>query len=184
MKQVEFKVREVNRNEFLSQLEAYGAEITFTGEISTVYYDNKDIGFADSGKRLCLRSKGQETMLTFKNKYSDLEVSISDEYEISISDPLTMEKVLEGMGYEPLVKFQKDRVDLKIDDVYFSFDKYRGEYSFIPEFLTIESNNEAIILYWADELGIKRENLESITVLGLIKMYQDAKNYEANMHML
>lgn len=175
MRQVEFKIREINRDEFLKKLERFGAEITFTGHISTTYYDNKEFGFVESGKRLSMRTKDQSTLLTFKNKYSDLEVSLSDEYEIEVSDATVAEHMLEGMGYSQFIKFEKSRVDLSIDEVFFSFDKYEGAFSYIPEFLTIESSNEAIILYWAEELGIERHKLESVTILELINDYKDRK---------
>lgn len=172
MKQIEYKIREVSQNKYSEMLEGLGATKVFEGEMSTVYYDNSKLGFVAMGKRLSLRTKGDQTLLTYKNKYSDLELSVSDEYEVVVDEPLVMNGILEGMGYTQLSKFHKRRVDYKVDNAFFSFDRYIGEYSFIPEFLTIESDTDAIAYYWADELGIDRKRLESITILDLVKQYR------------
>lgn len=171
MKQIEYKIRDVNRELIAPFLETFGASKVFEGEIMTTYYDSKPLNFINSGKRLSLRTKGENSLLTYKNKYTDLEMSVSDEFEVEVTNPLAMNRILEGLGYEQFIKFHKFRVDYKIDNVGFSFDKYKGEYEHIPEFLTIESDNEAIILYWAQELGIDRRRLEAITILDLIKMH-------------
>ncbi|GAB4156830.1 MAG: class IV adenylate cyclase [Candidatus Dojkabacteria bacterium] len=174
MKRIEYKIREVSKARVLPILEAVGATKLFEGEMTTTYYDNPMVGFVKNGKRVSMRTKGEDTFLTFKNKYSNLNVSVADEYEVQLSDPRTFEKILEGLEYEPFIKFQKKRIDYKLDDVTFSFDKYLGEYDFVPEFLTIESDNDPIIFYWAQELGFSPEQCESITILDLIKEYQSS----------
>ena len=177
MKQIEYKIRNISKAVLSPRLETFGASKLFEGEIVTTYYESKALNFTASGKRLSMRTKGDFTMLTYKNKYHDLEVSVSDELEVEVTNPLAMNGILEGLGFEQMMKFHKNRTDYRIDNATFSFDKYIGEYSFIPEFLTIESDNEAIIFYWAEELGIDREKLEGITILDMIKEYQ-SKNDE------
>lgn len=184
MRQVEFKVRDARHETYRPRLEGFGAAKTFDGDITTTYYNNEDSSFMSTGKRLSMRTKGDHTLMTFKNKYSGLEVNVSDEFEVEVEDPLAMSRILEGMGFTPAVQFHKERVDYLIDDVYFSFDKYLGEYSFIPPFLMMESGNEAIILYWADELGIERKSLEAITVLDLIKEYKTKKDDKESLSKL
>jgi len=179
MKQIEYKIREVKRDVIIPILKGFGATKLYEGEMSTTYYDSKALNFVNSGKRLSMRTKGDKTFMTFKNKYHDLDLSVSDEYETEVTDPLAMNNILEGLGYEQMMKFHKERVDYQIDDVIFSFDRYIGEYAFIPEFLTIEAGNEAIIFYWAEGLEIDRKRLESITILDLIKYYQKAEDDKA-----
>lgn len=147
--------------------------------MSTVYYDNPKIGFTAVGKRLSLRTKDNKTLLTYKNKFNDIELSVSDESEVEVNDPLAMNAILEGMGYLQISKFHKRRIDYKVDNAFFSFDKYIGEYSFIPEFLTIEADNDNIIHYWADELGFTRGRLEAITILDLVKQYKNGASGSA-----
>jgi predicted adenylyl cyclase CyaB len=176
MKQIEYKVKDIKRELIAPFLDTFGASKTFEGEIITTYYDSKPLNFINSGKRLSMRTKGENTFLTFKNKYRDLEMSVSDEFEVEVTDPLAMNRILEGLGYEHFIKFHKNRLDYKIDNVSFSFDRYIGEYSHIPEFLTIEADNEAIIFYWAQELGIDRRRLEAISMLDLIKQYSNSRD--------
>jgi len=175
MKQIEYKIREVKREIITPLLENFGATKLYEGEMSTTYYDSKALNFVASGKRLSMRTKGSKSFMTFKNKYHDLDLSVSDEYEVEVTNPLAMNGILEGLGYEQMMKFHKERLDYKIDDVTFSFDRYLGEYAFIPEFLTVEATNEAIIFYWAEELKIDRNRFESITIIDLIKHYKKAE---------
>ncbi|MCA9377083.1 CYTH domain-containing protein [Candidatus Nomurabacteria bacterium] len=178
MQRIEYKIREVNRKWLEDILFQHGAEKFFEGEIVDIYYDRKTDGFMEKGKRLSLRTKGDSHKLSFKDKYNELGLGIIDEWEVEISDGKMMDQIMLGLGFQHFKIFKKFRYDYVKDDVFISFDKFEGEYEYIPEFMMIEASQEAHIFEWAERFGYKQEDCEPLSVMDLIAYYKKKRDSE------
>jgi adenylate cyclase class IV len=173
MARVEYKIREVNREWLEGILINAGAVRKLDKEIFTSYYDIKgDEQFIKTGKRLSVSDGGDTGFISFKDKYSEKGEGISDELVVEVSDPLLMDKILSELGYTPYKTFKKKRIEFHHGPTVITFDKYLGEFEYIPEFMIIESDTEEHVAEWIEQMGYHKEDAEIITVLNLIKYYK------------
>lgn len=172
MQHFEYKIREINREWVEKVLQDYDFKKTFEGEVFTTYFDSADKKFLQSGKRLSVKSKGDKHTITYRDPYKEVGFGVSDEFEVEVSEPYLMSKIIEELGFHEFKTFKKFRVDYHVENVILSFDKYLEEFSYVPEFLMLESDSEDAIFTWAERLGYTRDECEAISVLELIKKYK------------
>lgn len=173
MSRVEYKIREVKSDWLEKALLKYGARKIFEDEVFTTYYDRIDGNFMKLGKRLTVSKQGDAGVLSFKDKYNSPGIGVSNEITVEVLDPLLMDKVMVALGFTHFKTFKKFRKEYQYDSITLTFDKYREELDFIPEFLIIEADKEKDAFEWAEKLGYKEESLKVTTVLELIKYYKD-----------
>ena len=177
MDEVEVKVLDVNRNALVKKLLSLGAKKYFEGEIHAVSFDFPDRSISGSKRTLRLRTKGDKTYLTLKNPVDNPNIKIREELELEVSDFAAMKKILESLNLKQWRDVKKTRISYKLKDVLFEFDKYHGDFGFIPEFMEIEvmadNDGEAIqkIYEYAEKLGIKKEQCLPWTLNDLVKHY-------------
>lgn len=168
---VEFKILNVDREWITKVLKKHGAELIFNGEIVTEYFDRETDNFIKDGKRLRLRNKADTTRLAFRDSYNEDRLGEVDEVEIEVNDIENTRKLLKSIGFESFKRFKKYRYDYKVGNSFISFDNYREDLKYIPEFLTIEAPMESIAFKWAERFGYQRKDCKVITVTELINKY-------------
>ena len=99
------------------------------------------------------------------------KVKIRKEYEVEVSDFNSTKKVLEGLGLKEWLRMKKKRISYALGKVKFDFDKYEGEYGFIPEFMEIEAKDIDTIYKYAEKLGFKKEECKPWTAKDLKDYY-------------
>lgn len=169
MREVEVKILEVNRSEIEKKLLVIGAKKTFEKEFVADYFD--DGSLKEKKLLVRVRKEGEKVFFTLKVKISGAKSKIADEYEIEVSDFETISKQLELLGYKKYLRIRKTRIQYDIEDTHFVFDKYHDDWSIIPEFLEIESDDEKKVLNYAKKLDFSEEDCKPMSGRELYKYY-------------
>ena len=77
--------------------------------------------------------------------------------------------ILESLGLKEWLTLNKHRTTYVLDNVRFEFDKYHGQYEFVPEFLEIEAKDVETIYKYVKILGFKKEDCKPWTILDIVK---------------
>lgn len=168
----EFKILEVDREWIAKLLLKNGAKQIFEGEIVTTYFDKPSENLVKSGRRLRLRKKGEKTTISLRDKYLESLKGFVHEVEVEIGDHDEMLKMLKTLGYMEFKVFSKYRYDFEAGSAIISFDKYKGDYANIPEFMMIEADNEEEVYEWAEKMGYSKKDCVAISIIDLINKYQ------------
>ena len=172
MEEHEVKILEVNRKEVEKKLIKLGAKKIFDGNLQTIFFDFNDKSILKNKKLVRLRSDGKKTVLCSKKPIEKNKTKIMEENEVEVSDINETKKILESIGLHPCLTMKKRRITYNLADTHFDFDSYIEDFSFIPEFLEIESSNSLDIIRFSKLLGFKEESLKSWTTKDLINFYK------------
>jgi adenylate cyclase class 2 len=89
-----------------------------------VLYDVADRALARSGRLLRLRRYGAATILTFKAPVpGEHRHKVRVEHETAVADPDAMRRILEGLGFAPVYRYQKYRTGFLAGGVAASVDE-------------------------------------------------------------
>jgi adenylate cyclase class 2 len=171
-KEIEVKILEVNREKIEQTLKTLGAKKVFDGIIRTVFFDYVDGRIAAAKNVLRLRSKGGKTELTFKKVFSSTDVKTAEEYSMEVSSSEMACKILQNLGLAAIESMDKHRISYKLADANFDFDRYLGDYSYIPEFLEIEADNIEKIHSYAKQIGYKPQDCKPWSTSDLVNQYK------------
>jgi adenylate cyclase class 2 len=174
-KEIEAKILEVNREKIEQTLEAMGAKKVFDGNIQTVFFDFSDGRIGAAKNVLRLRSKEGKTELTFKKIASGNASKTAEEFTVEVSDCEEAVKILKNIDLSPTERMDKHRISYKLANANLDFDRYLGEYSYIPEFLEIEAESTQKIHDYAQQLGFKPQDCMAWSTGDLIKHYRNRK---------
>ncbi|XES77855.1 MAG: class IV adenylate cyclase [Candidatus Bathyarchaeia archaeon] len=175
MDEIEAKILEVDQNQVRSTLAMLGAKKVFDDEMETLFFDFETNSIANAKNVLRLRREGHQVVLTFKNVLSNQAAKIAHEYSVEVSSLDDARKILECLGLHVVESMQKHRVSYQLGEVHFDLDCYKGDYSFIPEFLEIEAPNIELIHKYAQTLGFSPKDCLPWSTLDLINHYSKGK---------
>jgi len=179
MKEIEVKILEVNRSKTEQILSRLGAKKIYDDEILTLFFDFEDRRIVNAKNVLRLRVEQDKTELTYKKVHITKTAKTAEEYSVDVSSLENMKRILENLGLSTIESLQKRRVSYNLDGARFDFDCYRGDYSYIPEFLEIEAENIDLIYEYAAQLGFKAEDCFPWSTIELIKHYDSKKGKTA-----
>jgi predicted adenylyl cyclase CyaB len=171
MEEIEVKILEVNRVKVEKTLANLGAEKVFDGDIETMLFDFKKGTIIKQKNVLRLRKQQDKIELTYKKVHFTPTAKTAEEYSVSVSSLEIMKKILENLGLFVIKSMQKHRVSFTLDCARFDFDRYSGNYGFIPEFLEIEAENSDLIYKYAALLGFKEKDCLPWSTTELIRHY-------------
>ena len=174
MKEVEIKVRDINKEEVIKAIEKLGAYKNFTGRVIDYRFDTEDRKLSKQGKALRIRQKGRYVYLNLKGRKKSNESDIvdRDELGVKLSNFKIMHKILLKLGYIKIFELNKYRTEYKLDDVKFDIDEYLG----MPAILEIESSSEEKVEKYLKKLNIDKDKLGRVYIRELIaakKRYDD-----------
>ncbi len=174
MKEVEFKILEIDRIKIEKALFVLNAQKIFDAELLTLFFDFKDGSIRKRQDVLRLRKDSKKTELTFKHVHFEQTAKIADEYTVEVSDLDPMVKILQQLGLSVTQKMQKHRVSYALEGVRFDIDRYSGEFGFVPEFLEIEGEVDQIHKY-AALLGFQEKDCLPWSTDDLLRYYAEKK---------
>ena len=126
------------------QLEAARQALGFRPTVSLrevdTYYNGQDRDFRKTDEALRLRSCTRlpdgpsESLMTYKGPKLDKVSSARREYEVAVSDGETARKLLEALGYAPVLTVDKVRREFTLDGVTLCLDEVAG----LGRFLELE----------------------------------------------
>jgi adenylate cyclase class 2 len=97
-------------------LQAGATEIRSRLFEDNVLFDFPDRALARSDRLLRLRRSGDETVLTFKGPVAgEHRYKLRTEHESAIADGDAMTRILTGLGFEPVYRYQKFRSTFRLD---------------------------------------------------------------------
>jgi adenylate cyclase class 2 len=111
------------------------------------YYNHPCRDFSKTDEALRLRTRrgsdGTVSFLTYKGPREIIRENIKSriELEIKISDPVSMDKILEKLGFKKVLSFSKKRIVLRRDHVEIDVDELFG----VGSFIEIETRNTNLI---------------------------------------
>lgn len=170
--EVKFHIRDLTALE--KRLEALGASLkqarTFERNLR---FDTPNRELSSSFQVLRLR-QDEICRLTYKGPSdSDREVSARRELEVEVSDPETARGILEALGYEVVVVYEKYRAACMLDEVEISLDEMPfGSFSEVegPDIESIRRTAEKLGLNWE-----ARSKLSYLAIFNGLKEKLDLK---------
>ena len=169
--EIEIKILEINKQEMINKLIQLGAKKIIDDKVVAYYFDNNERTLSSEGKVLRLRKIGNKNYLTFKEKISDKEVSLREEYETEINNFEKMKLILLNLGYQIIALIEKHRTSYKINETLFEIDEHLNENSFIPCLMEIESTNKENINKYIKLLNVNKNQISKLGFFGLRKKY-------------
>lgn len=161
--ELESKFYLVNPQEFSKKISALGARLISprTNEWN-LRFDTSDNRLSNSGQALRLR-KDDRSRLTFKGP-SDLnsEITSRRELEVEVSDFATTQKILEALGYQVAVIYEKFRTTWSLDGTEVVLDELP-----IGFFCEIEGENASQIQSVAEKLDLHWDHRISSSYLSI-----------------
>lgn len=172
MQEIEIKILDIEREKTERELLSIGAVKVFDDEIHAVYFDSAGNTIKNKKGTFRLRRQGQKTVLTFKKEIENTDAKVREEEEVEVSDFDAMMLILLSLGFSPWLEMKKHRTTYELAGLHFEFDKYHGDYEYIPEFLEIEGNDIQTIYRYADMLGFSRDRCRPWDALQVAEYYR------------
>ena len=153
MKEIEIKILEVDVDDLITRLLDFGARQVFDGQMNVKFYDFTDRRLKKEKKFARLRQVGDEVEFTVKQKISQDQAKIVNEYEVNVSDFAQMHTILTQMGLEVHRHYRKHRTSYIIERVRFELDTIENT----PTLLEIEAPSIEELYRWVEKLGYPQE---------------------------
>lgn len=161
MKEIEVKVRNIDKKKILEKIDKLGAIKNFSGKVIDFRFDTPDRRLSKQGKALRIRQKGKHIYLNLKGKKKSIEnITGRDEIGVRILNMKIMHKILNELGYIKIFELSKYRTEYKLDDVKFDIDEYIG----MKPILEIESDSYENVERYLGVLGIEGEDIGRVYI--------------------
>ena len=166
MKEVELKVRNIDKKKIIEKITKLGATKRFSGKVIDFRFDTPDRDLSRQGKALRIRQKGSHIYLNLKGKKKSQESIIGrDEIGVKISNFKTMQKILSELGYIKIFELAKYRTEYRYKDINFDIDEYIG----LDPILEIESDTYEKVKQYVDILGIQEEDIGRVYIREILE---------------
>ena len=160
----EMTVLDIDVSEIEKKLESIGA--IKQGE----YFQKRNLyNFHEEyrGRFIRLRTNGEKTTLTIKDKSAKKEIGSVKELEIEVSSFEKTNEILELLGYEHSTYQENKRIIYKLGHIEFDIDTW----PMIPTYLEIEGKNKEDVEKMIKILDIDEEKLSLDKVSEIYKKY-------------
>lgn len=161
MKEVEVKIRNIDKKEIIKKIEEIGGKKIFSGKVIDYRFDTPDRDLSRQGKALRIRQKGKYIYLNLKGKKKSIEnITGRDEIGVKISNFKTMHRILNELGYIKIFELNKYRTEYRTGDMTFDIDEYIG----LDPILEIESDSYEKVEKYITKLGIESEDIGRVYI--------------------
>jgi len=171
MYETEIKILDIDRKKLEKKLSSLGAKKIFDDEIHALYYDNADSSIRRQRGTFRLRREGMISVLTFKAHIDNSAAKVREETDVTVSDFDAMRSILRSIGFSPWLEMKKHRTTYALPGLHFEFDRYTGEFGFIPEFLEIEGPDVEAVYESAATLGFSKEDCRPWDAIQVAEYY-------------
>ncbi len=152
--EIETKVKVDSLEATAARLEGLGAVFVCDLSQADAYFDDADRTLIKSDRGLRLRNEtaagSKKTILTYKGPRQATELKARREIEVSIDDETAMTQLLEAVGYEKIMAFEKKRGLWRMDDCEICLD----ELPLLGTFVEIEGPDQTAIADVTGKLGL------------------------------
>ena len=176
MREVEIKIKNIDKSRIIRKIEEIGAELSFRGKVVDFRFDTIDKELSRQGKALRIRQKGKYTYLNFKGKKKNEENIVNrDEIGVRVSNLKVMHKILNELGFVKIFELSKLRTEYKLSDVKFDIDEYIG----LEPILEIEASSYEKVREYIKKLEIEEKDIGRVYIKEIIaakKFFDVLKN--------
>ena len=170
--EIEAKMRVNDFAAVREALKSAGAEQRGQVLETNTFFDTKDRSLLakDSGLRVRVNrhADGRQTFLiTFKGPMRAGDLKTRDEIEIAIDNPNNAAQMLNRLGFEAELSFEKRRESWQLDDCHIELD----EMPYLGKFVEIEGPNEPVVMRLRQKLGLDDLPLEKKGYITLLSEY-------------
>ncbi len=183
MHEAEIKILGIDRKSLEKKLRTLGAKRVFHDRIHALYYDDSAGSLKKRKCVLRLRREGVKAVLTYKGHVSDRGAKVLDERELLVSDFDAARSILESLGFSAWLEMEKHRTSYALRGAHFEFDKYGGEYGYIPEFLEIEGPDVKTVHAFARLLGFRRKDCRPWDAVQVAEFYAHLKGEKSTLSL-
>ncbi len=179
MREIEIKLKVKNREELLRALTERGCVLSEKINQHDTIYSHPT--FYQAGNQMKegaivtrIRQQDDRTEFTLKQQQShELD---NNEYELAITDPVTMDKILKVLGFYPTSEVKKIRQTGKLEDYTVCLDQVEK----LGNFIELEKLTDDTI----DPVLVEEELFHTLESLGLSRNDQIKKGYDTLMFEL
>lgn len=166
MKEVEVKVRNIDKEEIIEKITELGATKVFAGKVIDFRFDTPDRDLSRQGKALRIRQKGSHVYLNLKGKKKSKDSIIGrDEIGVKISNFKVMQKILHELGYIKIFELIKYRTEYRFKDINFDIDEYVG----LEPILEIESDSYEKVQNYMEKLNIHEDDIGRVYIREILE---------------
>lgn len=169
----ELKILDVDRKKLVKKLKKIGAKKVFKGQIHDVYYDMNNDYLAAEKKRVRLRKKWANQLITMKKNLQNPEIKSCHETEFHVSCHKMIHDMFAQQGLYPQREKKKKRISYTYKGITFDIDMYKG----LPTLLEIEADKKEKIYKWIKKLGLQKKTTANFGSRGLFKFYNIPVTY-------
>lgn len=174
-REIEVKILEVNLDDVEKKLLSVGAKKIFQGEIITEFFDFEDFSIKKRNSILRLRKYGDKSFICLKTSISKGDVKEMEEIETEVIDLEKTKGILLCIGLKIYDRIVKIRKSYEFENVHIELERHIENYSFIPDFIEIESDDKNKIFRVISRLGLKKEDAKPWTIFDVIAHYRNKK---------
>lgn len=175
MKEVELKVRNIDKDKIVEKILNLGATKVFSGKVIDFRFDTPDRDLSRQGKALRIRQKGSHIYLNLKGKKKSKDSIIGrDEIGVKISNFKTMQKILTELGYIKIFELVKYRTEYRLNDINFDVDEYVG----LDPILEIESDSYDKVKEYVKILDIKDDDIGRVYIREILEAKKNMSTKE------
>ena len=161
MREVEVKIRNIDKDEIIEKIKALGARRVFSGRVIDFRFDTPERDLSRQGKALRIRQKGKYIYLNLKGKKKSRDnITGRDEIGVKISNFRIMQRILNELGFIKIFELNKYRTEYRLDDINFDIDEYVG----LAPILEIESTNYERVEKYIEELEIEDQDIGRVYI--------------------
>lgn len=175
MKEIEVKIRNIDKEEIIKKIEKLGGKKIFTGKVIDYRFDTPNRDLSRQGKALRIRQKGKYIYLNFKGKKKSIEnITGRDEIGVKLSNFKTMHKILNELGYIKIFELNKYRTEYRFKNITFDIDEYLG----MPPILEIEGDSYSEVEKYIEALEIQDKDIGRVyirEILAAKRRYENQK---------
>jgi adenylate cyclase class 2 len=180
MKEVEVKIRNIDKDEIIKKIVDLGAVRIFTGKIVDFRFDTPERDLSRQGKALRIRQKGRYIFLNLKGKKKSKESIVDrDEIGVKISNFKTMQRILNELGFIKIFELFKYRTEYRLGDVNFDIDEYYG----LDPILEIESDSYEKVEEYIEKLGIEEEDIGRVYIREILAAKKKHDGQKRRLHL-
>jgi len=173
MTEIELKILNVSHRKLEKKLLSLGAKKVFEEKLHMLFFDTFDKKLNINNEILRLRNEDNKITLTYKKLQKNKEAKVCKEVEIEVSDFEKTSEIFKSLGYKIFSVIDKIRIEYRIDDVKFDFDKYLGKYNYVPEFLEIEAKDIKTLYKYVSLLGFSKKDCKIWTMREVLEKYKE-----------